>query len=202
MPEQEDVVIACDLTAIDAAGRDQHTLTAKQLFASVTEVQELADGFAFRLPAENITLRSAADFIHEPRHTAKCIVVAVRRQGELPNVVDTLNPTRAFTRRLNCWKQQCRHQQTTDGQEREDRCRLAYRRLRPGSAFLLFLGPCDAPMFQVVFFPESLRRSELRFFAMVGRAVLLIHHAPKDPDLFTAQETHHPVFGSILLARF
>jgi hypothetical protein len=67
MSEQENLVIACDLTAIDAAERDQHMLTGKQLFASVTEVKELADGFAFRLPAETLVLRSAADFIANER---------------------------------------------------------------------------------------------------------------------------------------
>jgi hypothetical protein len=67
MSEQENLVIACDLTAINAAERDQHTLTAHELFASVTEVQELADGYAFRLPPENLSLRSAADFIANER---------------------------------------------------------------------------------------------------------------------------------------
>jgi hypothetical protein len=67
MSEQQNPVIACDLTAIDAAERDQHTLTAQQLFATVTEVQELADGYAFRLPAENLTLHSAVDFIANER---------------------------------------------------------------------------------------------------------------------------------------
>jgi hypothetical protein len=67
MSEQENPVIACDLTAIDAAERDQHILSAQKLFASVTEVQELADGYTFRLPAETRTLRSAADFIVNER---------------------------------------------------------------------------------------------------------------------------------------
>ncbi|MBZ0290317.1 MAG: hypothetical protein K8I30_22015 [Anaerolineae bacterium] len=62
-----ETVIACDLTAIDAADRDQHMLTGKQLFASVTEVQELADGYAFRLPAETHILHSAAHFIANER---------------------------------------------------------------------------------------------------------------------------------------
>ena len=67
MSEQENPVIACDLTAIDATERDQHILSAEKLFASVMEVQELADGYTFRLPAESLTLRSAADFIANER---------------------------------------------------------------------------------------------------------------------------------------
>jgi hypothetical protein len=67
MSVQENPIIACDLTAINAADRDQHMLTGKQLFASVTEVQELTDGYAFRLPAETHILHSAAHFIANER---------------------------------------------------------------------------------------------------------------------------------------
>lgn len=67
MSEQPNVVIACDLNAIQPDERQQHMLTAQELFATVTEVQELADGYAFRLPTETLTLKSAANFIANER---------------------------------------------------------------------------------------------------------------------------------------
>jgi hypothetical protein len=43
---------ACVMDAIEPSARGPHLENAKRLFASVTEVKELADGYAFRLPAE------------------------------------------------------------------------------------------------------------------------------------------------------
>src|SRR5688572_9869331 len=65
--EQTAVPIACDLTAIDSAEREQHVLTAKELFAAVVEVQELPDGYAFRLLVDNLMLRSAVEWIANER---------------------------------------------------------------------------------------------------------------------------------------
>jgi len=67
MSEQADPVIACDLTVMNAQEREQHFLTVHELFASVLEVQERPDGYAFRLPTESLTLRSAAEFIANER---------------------------------------------------------------------------------------------------------------------------------------
>lgn len=64
---QADIVIACDLNAIPADRREQHELTGKKLFASVLEVRELPDAYAFRLPAESNTLIQAAQFITNER---------------------------------------------------------------------------------------------------------------------------------------
>jgi hypothetical protein len=48
-----DLPIACDLTAIDAEVRSTHLTTAEQLLRhDAAEVRELADGYAFRYPAE------------------------------------------------------------------------------------------------------------------------------------------------------
>lgn len=63
----EQTPIACDLSAIDSAERERHTLTAQELFAAVVEVKELADGYAFRLPVDHLMLRSAADWIANER---------------------------------------------------------------------------------------------------------------------------------------
>jgi hypothetical protein len=67
MSANESVPIACDLTAIDAVEREQHILTAKELFSRVVEVTSLADGYAFRLPVDNLTLRSAALWLANER---------------------------------------------------------------------------------------------------------------------------------------
>jgi hypothetical protein len=61
----QETIIACDLTAIDAAERDQHILTVEQLFATVQQSNELPDGYAFRLPAEH--LLDAAHFMANER---------------------------------------------------------------------------------------------------------------------------------------
>jgi hypothetical protein len=61
----QETIIACDLTAIDPAERDQHILTTEQLFAAVQHTDELPDGYAFRLSAEH--LLDAAHFIGRER---------------------------------------------------------------------------------------------------------------------------------------
>ena len=43
---------ACVMDAIEPSARGPHVENARRLFASGTEVRELADGYAFRLPAE------------------------------------------------------------------------------------------------------------------------------------------------------
>jgi hypothetical protein len=55
--------LACDLTAIEAEHRDQHLITAKELFALVQEVRELPDGYAFSLPNDTDTFLHTARFI-------------------------------------------------------------------------------------------------------------------------------------------
>lgn len=61
------VAIACDLSAIPAEDREQHSAAAEQLFSAIQEVLELADGYALRLPATSATLLSAAEFIANER---------------------------------------------------------------------------------------------------------------------------------------
>ena len=65
MNATQETIIACDLTAIDAAERDQHTLTTEQIFVAVQQTDELPDGYAFRLPAKH--LLNAAHFIANER---------------------------------------------------------------------------------------------------------------------------------------
>lgn len=55
--------LACDMSAIEPGLREQHIATGKQVFSAGTEVRELSDGYAFRLPAETDVLLKAAEFI-------------------------------------------------------------------------------------------------------------------------------------------
>ena len=80
--EQTAVPIACDLTAIDAVEREQHVLTAKELFAAVVEVKELSDGYAFRLPVEDVMLRSAAEWMANERLCCPFFTFALRVEAQ------------------------------------------------------------------------------------------------------------------------
>lgn len=62
---QEEVIIACDLSAFTDTQRDQHMADSQKLFSKVYEVQELSDGYALRLPDEEGILSLIADFIND-----------------------------------------------------------------------------------------------------------------------------------------
>jgi hypothetical protein len=55
--------LACDMSVIEPDQREQHIATARQVFRAVTDIQELPDGYCFRLPNEPDTLLKAAEFI-------------------------------------------------------------------------------------------------------------------------------------------
>lgn len=59
--------IACDPTAIDEAERESHRQIATDLFDRITALQELPDGYAFRLPAETDVVRNAGAFVSRER---------------------------------------------------------------------------------------------------------------------------------------
>lgn len=59
--------LACDLTAIPADVREEHVITAPQLFALAQEVQELPDGFAIRFVNEPGRFMAIARFIENER---------------------------------------------------------------------------------------------------------------------------------------
>jgi hypothetical protein len=54
---------ACVMDAIEPSKRQQHLATAKFVFAAVTEVRELPNGYAFHLPNESEMLRKVGEFI-------------------------------------------------------------------------------------------------------------------------------------------
>ena len=59
--------LACDLTAIPADVREEHVITAPQLFALAQEVQELPYGFAIRFVNEPGRFMAIARFIENER---------------------------------------------------------------------------------------------------------------------------------------
>jgi hypothetical protein len=63
----ENQSLACDLTAIPASVREEHLLTAPQLFGLAQEVQELPDGFAIRFLNEPGRFMQMATFVENER---------------------------------------------------------------------------------------------------------------------------------------
>jgi len=63
----ENQSLACDLTAIPASVREEHLLTAPQLFELAQEVQELPDGFAIRFLNEPGRFMQMATFVENER---------------------------------------------------------------------------------------------------------------------------------------
>jgi hypothetical protein len=59
--------LACDLTAIPADVREEHVVSAPQLFALAEEVQDLPNGFAIRFLNEPGRFLSIARFIENER---------------------------------------------------------------------------------------------------------------------------------------
>ena len=59
----QDQSLACDLTAIPADVREEHVITAPQLFETAQEVQELPNGFAIRFLNEPGKFMEIAKFI-------------------------------------------------------------------------------------------------------------------------------------------
>jgi hypothetical protein len=63
----ENISLACDLTAIPSDVRKEHVITAPQLFAAAQEVQELPNGYAIRFANEPGRFISIARFIENER---------------------------------------------------------------------------------------------------------------------------------------
>lgn len=59
--------LACDLTAIPASVREEHVLTAPQLFSTAQEVLELLNGFTIRFLNEPGKFMAIARFIENER---------------------------------------------------------------------------------------------------------------------------------------
>ena len=59
--------LACNLGAIDPAQRETHEATSDHVFASVLEIKESAEGYAFRLPSDTPMLYKAVEFVANER---------------------------------------------------------------------------------------------------------------------------------------
>jgi DNA-binding transcriptional MerR regulator len=62
-----EVVIACNPNSIPADMREQWVETGKQVYASVQEVQDIPDGYGFRLPNDSAMLLKVAEYIANER---------------------------------------------------------------------------------------------------------------------------------------
>ncbi len=60
---QSEAIIACNPNAIPADQREQWAETGKQVYAAVQEVQEMPDGYGFRLPTDPAMLLKVAEYI-------------------------------------------------------------------------------------------------------------------------------------------
>ena len=59
--------LACDLTGIPPSAREEHIVSAPQLFQTVEEVQELPNGYAFRFLNEPGKFMAIANYIENER---------------------------------------------------------------------------------------------------------------------------------------
>ena len=59
--------LACDITAIEDEDRPSHRQAAEDLFASVSKIRELPDGYGFRLPPQTSIIQQAGAFISHER---------------------------------------------------------------------------------------------------------------------------------------
>ena len=82
--QKSDLPIACNLAAIPAERLEQHKATAAQLFAAITQIEALPNGYAFLLPEQPEMLSIAAEFIKYERLCCPFLSFAleVEPQGE------------------------------------------------------------------------------------------------------------------------
>lgn len=59
--------LACNLAALDATERKAHGVVTEQLFATIVEVCELADGYAFGCRQDETLWMKAAQFVDRER---------------------------------------------------------------------------------------------------------------------------------------
>ena len=65
--EDQTFPFACDMTALEPPTRQQHIATTQALFEAVEFVDELPNGYAFRLPNESEVLMRVARFVANER---------------------------------------------------------------------------------------------------------------------------------------
>jgi hypothetical protein len=60
-------VLACNLNAISAGDRPQHTVLLRRIQAAIKDRQELADGYVFLLNGESLSLPDVAQWVNLER---------------------------------------------------------------------------------------------------------------------------------------
>lgn len=81
------VPLVCDMSALDAAERDEHARLAGQLRGAVAGVNELPDGYAFVLPHAPGALRAAAAFVALERRCCPFLTFTLEVPTGLPTFV-------------------------------------------------------------------------------------------------------------------
>jgi len=61
--KNEEIVYACNPSALDKDQRARYSVLTKQLIAAKQEMQELSDGYALRFPANSQTIKDVAEFV-------------------------------------------------------------------------------------------------------------------------------------------
>ncbi len=59
--------IACDMTAIDDDEHEDHLENGEAVFEAISEIQEIDNGYAFKLPPETELIQQASAFIAKER---------------------------------------------------------------------------------------------------------------------------------------
>jgi CHASE1-domain containing sensor protein len=60
--------LACNLNALTSEQRQERAELAKLIQAQTQELQELSNGYAFRLPSSSTLFLELAEFVHLERH--------------------------------------------------------------------------------------------------------------------------------------
>jgi hypothetical protein len=63
MDDQNQTAIACDMSKLSPEQRTAHLATSRELFEKLQTVEELSDGYRFRLDGEPNVIVKAAEFI-------------------------------------------------------------------------------------------------------------------------------------------
>ncbi len=66
-PVSNQTPLACDLSAIEDDELKQHKSNSENVLTSIRDVQELGDGYAFRLPTKTELIEQAGSFIARER---------------------------------------------------------------------------------------------------------------------------------------
>jgi hypothetical protein len=64
---KSEVIIACNPNAVPAEMREQWVENGKQVYAAVMGIQDMPDGYGFRLPTDPAMLLKAAEYIANER---------------------------------------------------------------------------------------------------------------------------------------